>query len=216
METAVISVLVSAFVSLVGIFVSMSMAARAKKAEIEKLKLDAALKAKNITASSLKQYAAMIERARIAYWRLLSELRESNRWRRAYSASDLLSHVERTRGVFFQFEDAWAETKSEVPAELLQYIRAMRHDARHMAATIRNLLEYIVESPEGERDPSDNEEIMQSLDRAIGELLDRLEELFRAVSTATRIATGELAMYLDSPAEPQNRDGQNTAPPNSR
>ncbi|MGH7490411.1 MAG: hypothetical protein ACREMY_33090 [bacterium] len=201
MATTVISVLVSAFVSLVGIFVSMNIAARAKRAEIEKLKLDAALRAKNVTASSLKQYAATIERARIAYWRLLSELRESNRWRRSYTASDLSSLVELTRGVFVQFENAWADTKSEVPAELLHYIRAVRHDARHMAAAIWNLLQYVVESPETALDPAQDVDTRQDIDRAICELLDKLEELFRAVSTATRIATGELVTYLDSPAE---------------
>jgi hypothetical protein len=77
-----------------------------------------------------------------------------------------------------EFFDSWAETKNEVPAEDLEYVRRLRHVCRRTAHGVSATLAQLA-APGSE---SGSAALPRTLQRRLDELLAQLDRLFTAMA----------------------------------
>jgi hypothetical protein len=133
MSPTLLTALIAATVSLVGVLASLIIAGRSARAAREQVALVEWLKDQRTSVDRIRAYAVEVEKFRSACWLLHMAaekiLRSSQLDQEVLDT--LLQNYEKVNEVFEKYWSDWAETKSDIPEEKLVISRIIRHEARN-------------------------------------------------------------------------------------
>jgi hypothetical protein len=133
METALISALIAAGVSIISVVFNLLIARVTLKGTKSQIKFQSALKYVDESITILKKYMKEIEKVRIACWGL--ELSFLNK----VDVDAIKDHAEEFKMEFDKFFADWSDAKGEMEDIYLMGIRSMRHGLKNNALELTTL-----------------------------------------------------------------------------
>jgi hypothetical protein len=131
METALITAIVAASISLISVIVNLLIAREARRGAKSQIKFQLALKYVEKSVTILKDYMKEIEKVRIACWQLEFEFNPI--LEEKINVDKIKERAENFKTEFDKFYDDWSEAKGEMTDLYIMNVRQMRHGCKNEA-----------------------------------------------------------------------------------
>lgn len=140
METALLVALIAAMVSMASVIANIYIARKSRQSAIELLRIQANLETLEDLRKNIKTVEVEGERLRIRAHDLLAFLTRKGDGTPGLGSQEEFSKLaQRFANQANEFMDSWADAKSDLPEEMLDQLRILRHDC---ASPIRDILFY--------------------------------------------------------------------------
>ena len=174
MDTVIISALVAAVVSFVGVFINLIIAKQTREAAKSQLKFQSAIKQVEESTQILNGYLKEIESVRIACFEL--EFCFSSIFNDEIDLEKVKNNSIKFKDEFDKFFKKWADVKYTIEDFRLSHIRSIRHSCKNTALDLSIAVKMFLEKHRVARG-------IQLEDEVVKKLIDRIKTLSSSLIT---------------------------------